>query len=167
MKMFLKFLFFAVFSLAVNAAIEPVNRSTNLKIDGSIDSATLEKEFINVVNKSGGTLAAGAVVVADTSNDDGASATSTTTAGLMPLCINVNSCAANALCKCQTYGYFSAALFDVGGGNAVAGKPFFIATDSAGYIKTISSPAGSDLHGGIFYDAASASGAIEVFINMK
>ncbi|MGE3608012.1 MAG: hypothetical protein AB7I27_00390 [Bacteriovoracaceae bacterium] len=164
---FFTLLVFMVMSLVADAAIRPSGRSTNLKYDGSIDTSTLEKEFINVVNKSGSTLAAGAVVILDVTNDDGASVTTTTSASQVPMCVNTKSCAANALCECQTYGYFSAALFHVGGGNAVAGRPFYISTGTAGYIKAIASPAASDIPGGVFYDAASASGAVEVFLKMK
>lgn len=166
MRNFLILAFVALFSVVANAAVGPVNRSTNLKYDGTVDAATLEKRFINVINKSGGSIVAGKVVILDVSNDDGASVTTTTSASQVPMCVMAVDCSSNALCKCQTYGYFSAAYFHAGGGNAVAGRPFYISTGTAGYIKAISSPGAGDIPGGVFYDAASASGTMEVFLKM-
>jgi hypothetical protein len=167
MKNFVTLIFALIFSLASFAAIEPVNRSNILKYDGSLDSNSLEQEFINVLNKSGGSLAIGSIVILDVSNDDGGSITTTTTAGQVPMCMMAVTCAANKLCKCQTYGFFDGALFDVGGGNAVAGKPFYISESNAGYIATIASPDAGDIPAGVYYDAASASGSVEVFLKMK
>lgn len=165
MKM-LTLIFAFILSMTAFSAIEPVNRSTNLKYDGSIDTATLEKEFINVVNNEGATIAAGAVVVLDLTADDGASVIIDASASQTPLCVMVASCADNALCKCQTYGKFDAALFDVTAGNAVAGAPFFNSTNNAGYISAGTLGA-SDIPAGVFYDAASASASVEVFIKLK
>ena len=52
----------------------PYGRSTSLDHTGAAVSSSLEKHFINVINRSGGTLAAGNVVVWDSGaeGDDGA-----------------------------------------------------------------------------------------------
>lgn len=149
------------------ADLGPVARSSILKYDGTVDANSLEQHFIKVLNKSGGSVVAGKVMIWDVSNDDGASVTTTTSASQMPACIMAQACSANALCLCQTYGYNSAVYFHVGGGNAVAGAPFFISTGTAGYIKAISSPGAGDRPAGIFYDAASASGTVEAFIRLR
>ena len=149
------------------ASIGPKGHSTVMKVDGTADANSLEKEFINVINNEGSSIPAGAVVSLDASVDDGASVIIDTTAGLMPLCIMVNACADNALCLCQTYGLFDSALFHSGGGTATAGKPFYLSTRTAGYIEHKAAPAATDYKGGVFYDASSSSGAVQVFINMK
>lgn len=165
MKMITLFLAIII-SMTAFSAIEPQNRSTNIKIDGTADASTLEKEFINVINNEGATIAAGQIVVADLTADDGASVIIDTSASQTPLCIMVASCADNALCKCQTYGKMDAALFSSTGGAAVAGAPFFISTASAGYIGT-GALGNTDIPGGIFYDSAASSASVEVFIKLK
>jgi hypothetical protein len=161
------FFAFCLFMANALADIGPVNRSVNLKYDGSVDASTLDQRFINVINRSGGTLAAGSVVILDVSNDDGASVTTSTATTAIPHCVMAVSCAASALCKCQTYGYMAAATFDVdGGGNAAAGAPFFIGA-AAGSINAKAAPAAADNKGGVFLDAATGDGSVEVFIKME
>lgn len=171
MKM-ITLLFALIFSVTAYTAIGPVNRSTNLKYDGSIDSSTLEKEFINVVNREGSTISAGMGVYLDVTNDDGASVViGTDHAGQPPLCIMKSSCANNALCQCQTYGYAPVALYDAwhegGVVSAVAGQPFYLSTSTAGYLAARATILASNQKGGIFYDASSASGSIEVFVDLR
>lgn len=162
------FVFFAfVLTLNASADIGPVNRSSNLSATGSIIEGSKEQWFVKVQNKSGGSIAAGAITVWDLTADDGVGVTTSTTAGSTPACIMVAACAANALCLCQWKGYMAAALFGNSGGNAVAGKPFFINESSAGYIQADASAAAADIPAGIFYDASSATGSIEVFINLR
>lgn len=166
MKNLITLVFAAIFSLSAYADVGPKGHSTALKYDGTVDTSTLEKHFINVVNNKGSSIAAGSLVYLDVTADDGASVTTGTTDSQTPLCIMVAACADNAACSCQTYGLYSAALFDAEGGNAVAGAPFFLSTANAGYISE--GALGADnIPAGIFYDAASASAAVEVFIKLR
>jgi hypothetical protein len=168
MKMILVFLtfVFAVASMPAFAEIGPINRSTNVDYAGAVVSGTLEQRFINVINSSGASIAAGKAVTLDLSADNGASVTVLTTAGLSPLCVMVSSCAIAALCKCQTYGYMSTGLFGNGIVNAVAGSPWYMSATVAGYIAARTTPLATEVAGGIFYDAATATGAMEIFINL-
>lgn len=165
MKMFILFTMF-LSSIAL-ADVGPVGRGSILKYDGTVDTAAVEKWFINVKNTSGGTLAAGAVMTPDLSEDDGVSFTTSATAGYSPMCILAESCADDKLCQCQTYGIFDAALFDVTAASAVAGKRWFMSTQNAGYIAARVTDLATEVPGGIFYDAASASGTVQVFINLR
>lgn len=161
----MKFFIMLVLAFAFTAfgAIENVGRSASLKFDKSVQNP--EKEFINVKNVEGSTISAGMIVVLDLTEDDGASVIIDTTGTRHPLCIMVKDCSDDALCKCQTYGIFDSALVTVANGNASAGAPFYIATTTAGYISGVAGT-GSQV-AGEFYDASSASGAIQVFINTK
>jgi len=156
-----------VSSMTASAFIGPVNRSTNLEYDGTIKNGTLEKHFMNVINNQGATLAVGTAVALDVVTDDGASVVTTATSGMSPLCIMAVSCADNALCECQTYGIFDAALFDSTAAASVAGKRFYMSTNNAGYISARGTEAATEVSGGVFYDVASASGTVQVFINLK
>lgn len=156
-----------VFTMSAHAFISAAGRSTNLKYDGSVDASTVEKEFINVKNSHSATIDAGKAVILDVADDDGAGVLIATTAGQTPICVMAESCAVGKLCKCQTYGLNSSVYFNAAGGNAVAGAPFWLSTGAAGYIAKINTPGGSDVRGGVFYDAASASGQVEVFIKMR
>lgn len=158
-------LLIALTSLSAFASIGPQGRSTAILYDGSADANSLEKEFINVINNEGSSIAAGSAVILDVTVDDGASVIVDTTASMTPICIMVAACADNALCKCQTYGLGSA-LTDLSGGNAVAGAPFFLSQLSAGYVRT-NTLGGVEIPAGVFYDAASATGSVEVFIKLK
>lgn len=141
-----------------------IGRSASLSFDGSVIAESIEKKSINVKNSHSAALSAGMVVALDLSDDDGASVNIDATAGFSPLCIMEVACAVGALCPCQTYGKFDAALFDVAAGSAVAGKRFYMSTTNAGYISARGTENGTEAPGGIFYDAASASGSIQVFI---
>ena len=165
MKMFL-FALIATMTFTASALINPVNRSTNLKYDGTVVSGSLEQHFINVKNTSGSSVAIGQVMVLDLTADNGFSATTSTSDLQAPICVMAVTCAADALCKCQKYGYFSAALFDVGSGPATAGKKAFLSAGAAGYVKAINSPSATDYPVGIFYDAAAATGSVELFIQL-
>lgn len=165
MKMFILFTMF-LSSIAL-ADVGPVGRGSILKYDGTIDTAAVEKWFINIKNTSGGTLAVGTAMTADLTEDDGVSFTTSATAGYSPACILVESCADDKLCQCQTYGVYDSALFDVTNSSAVAGKRWYMSTNNAGYISARASESASEASGGIFYDAASASGTVQVFINLR
>lgn len=167
MNKFLTLLIAFTLSAASFADIGLVNRSTVLKYNGAVDPSSVEKRFINVINQSGGSLAIGSIAILDVANDDGASVTTTTTAGQVPMCVIAVTCASAALCKCQTYGLFEGALFDVTGGNAVAGKPFYISETTAGKIGTIAAPDAGDIPGGVYLDAASSTSAIDVFLKLE
>jgi hypothetical protein len=153
-----------LFAAESNAFIGSVGKSTIKKYDGTVDQ--VEKIFINVKNVSGSTIAAGAPVTLDLTSDDGASVTTSVTSGLAPLCIMAVSCSANALCKCQTYGLFDSALFDSTNNAATAGARWYMSTSNAGYISARATSLATEVPGGIFYDAASASASVQIFINL-
>ena len=160
------FLCLAFFALTAHADIGPINRSTNVDFAGAVVPGTLEQRFINVINSSGAVIAIGKAVSLDLSADNGASATVSATAGLSPLCVMAVSCAIGKLCKCQTYGYAAAGVFDSTAANAVAGSRWYMSTNNAGFISARSADSASEVPGGIFYDAASASGSVEIFIDL-
>lgn len=164
MKKFLALILTLAFTVCAFADIGLVNRSNTLKYDGTVDSNALEQKFINVYNRHAATVAVGTAMVLDVTNDDGASVSLSTTVGVKPICVMAVSCASGKLCLCQTYGYFSAALFDVTKGNAVAGKRAWLSTDNAGYLAARGTDLATEASIGVFYDAASASGTIELFI---
>jgi hypothetical protein len=170
-------LFAALFAVSAQADIGPVNRSTNLEVDGTIQPGSEELHYIHVINKSGGTLTAGSLVVWDSSNDDGASVTTSITANALPACVVVGSfpnaastsCAANALCKCQTYG-LAEVKFGVFAGSASAGGPVYISRDRLGYVEATpySSITISATKIGMFYDAEAATNdEAQVFLNLR
>jgi hypothetical protein len=82
------------------------------------------------------------------------------------MCIMVADCASGALCKCQTYGLFDSALFDVTASSATAGKRVWMATGNAGYIAARSTELATEIPLGFFYDASAASGAVQIFIKL-
>lgn len=145
--------------------------STNKAYDGGIKADTLEKQFINVINKEGSTISAGMLVVWDVSNDDGASVVIDTSRVANPACVMVKDCAANAFCKCQTYGYISNLLFDSDNLAASANSKFYISGANAGYVSARAPIAadqiGSIIPGGFLYDTPSASAAVEAFIRLR
>lgn len=152
------------------ALIAPQGKSTNVDVAGAVVSGSIEQWYINVINKQGSTISAGKVVFWDVSNDDGASVVLTKAQYSRPACMVVADCAANALCKCQKYGYTSQLLYGTGGGSAVAGECAFMNTSTAGtgYVKAIAAASvnAKDVCLGMFYDAASATGAVEAFLNI-
>lgn len=161
--LFLCFMLFA--SLSAQAMIEPVGRSTTLNFDGTPDTRTLEKHFINVI--AGGAYAIGTVVTADLTAKDGATVATSATSGLSPLCIiSPVACVSGKICKCQKYGLMSSGKFDSTMANAVAGARFYMSTNNAGYISGRGTSVATEIPGGIFYDSASASGAVKIFINL-
>lgn len=164
MKLILAILALAVVSFNVVADNGTIGRSTSLSYDGTVVSESIEKKSINVKNSHGSTISAGMAVALDLSDDDGASVNLDTTSGFSPLCIMEVSCASGALCPCQTYGKFDSALFDSTAANAVAGKRFYMSTNNAGYISARGVESATEAPGGIFYDAATASGSIQIFI---
>lgn len=151
------------------ADIGPSGRSTSLDATGSLQAGSIEKFLIKVKNASGGALVDGDVVVLDMTADDGYSVTTSTTAGDVPLCVLDEACASLALCKCQTYGYKSNVNFDVTNATATAGFLAFISEDNAGKVEAEAkaSIAASDVPIGVFYDSASASGDVEMFIKLR
>jgi len=155
---------FAVIALTANAFNGTIGRSASLSYDGSVVAESIEYQSINVKNTHSAALSKGMAVVLDTSADDGASVLISTTSGLSPLCIMEKACAVNAICPCQVYGKFDEALFDSTAANAVAGKRFYMSTNNAGYLSARGTEVATEAPGGVFYDAASASGSIQVFI---
>lgn len=165
-KMVLSAVVFALCTTQAFAIIGNIGSSSAVDYAGTVRPETVEKLYINVKNTKGSTVAAGSVMTIDVSNDDGASATTLSTGGLSPLCIVVSACSANALCLCQRYGLFSAALFDSTANNAVAGSRWYMSSANAGYVSARGTSLATEVPGGIFYDAASASGSVEIFINL-
>jgi hypothetical protein len=161
----MKFLIFIIFAFSFLAFAENgmVGRSSSLKYDGTIEQP--EKFFINVKNTSGGALVAGNIVTPDLTEDDGVSVNTATAAGSTGQCILIEACADDALCKCQTYGIYDSALLTVAEANATAGQPFYVSTTTAGYISPVKST--TQVPAGIFYDSASSSGAVQVFIKLR
>lgn len=159
-------IFALIFALSAFAEIELVNSSNSLKYDGTVDANALEQRFVKVLNNAGYTIESGKTVVLDATADDGASVTLSTTVGLSPMCVMAESCADNKLCKCQTYGLMDAAYFDALAGNATAGKRFYLSSANAGYIAARVTELATEAPGGVFYDAATASGSIQVFIDL-
>lgn len=156
------------------AEIEPTGRSTSFDNTGAVQAGSVEKRFIVVKNTNGAALVAGNIVVPDTTEDDGYSVATSSTVGESPLCVITEACAAGAVCKnCQTWGPGSV-LFDAGstsgGDAAVAGQPVYLATTNAGYASGfLTVPTGADgfiQKIGSFLDAATASGSVEVFIQL-
>jgi hypothetical protein len=148
-----------------HAIIGNIGHSTNLDYAKAVVPESVEKLFINV--KSSAAIAAGQVASLDLTADDGATALVGPTTGLAPLCIMVNACASGALCKCQTYGLYDTALFDLaGGGSAVAGKRAFMSTANAGYVSARVTDLATEIPVGFFYDAAAASGSVQLFIKL-
>lgn len=143
--------------------------SVSLKADGSIKDGVVEKCFINAINRSGGTLAVGTVTVWETTEDDGASVTTSATAGAIPACILVESCADDAACKCQVSGLFDSVLFDSTNANATAGQSAYISENNAGYVQgeSLGSVVATDVPVGVFYDSASASASVELHITLR
>lgn len=150
---------------AAHAFIGNIGRSTALDYAKVVVPETVEKQFLNV-KASGGAIPAGALAALDLTADDGATVVIAPVSGLAPICIMVNACASGALCKCQNYGYFAAALFDSTAAASVAGKRFWMSTNNAGYISARGTEVATEVPGGFFYDAASASGSVEIFINL-
>lgn len=163
-----------LFALAVMAFTGQVQaydclsgRSVSLDFDGSIKDDVVEKCYMKAINRSGGTLAAGSLVVWDTANDDGASVTTSTTAGANPACIYVESCADDAACKCQVSGLYDSVLFDSDNHQATAGNSAYLSENNAGYVQGEATPVVTDHVVGMFYDSASASASVELMIQLK
>lgn len=151
-----------VFAVNANAFIGNVGHSTALDYAKAVVPETVEKQFINV--KANGAIAAGAVAALDLTADDGATVVIAPVTGLAPVCVMVNACATGELCKCQNYGLIDAALFDVGDGNAVAGHKAVISSGNAGYIAARATDLATDQKIGYFYDSATGSGSVQLFI---
>ena len=78
----------------------------------------------------------------------------------------VNACADGDLCKCQSYGLYDAALFDSTNSASVAGGRAWLSTNNAGYISARVSELATEVPVGYFYDVASASGSVQLFIKL-
>lgn len=155
---------FALVSMNAIAINGKIGRSTALSYDGTVDANSVEELSINVKNSHSASISKGMAVVLDTANDDGASVVISTTSGLAPLCIMKVACAVGSICGCQILGKFDDALFDSTAASAVAGAQFYMSTNNAGYLSARPTMLATEVPGGIFYDAASASASIQVFI---
>lgn len=157
---------FALVSMNVHAFNGTIGRGAALSYDGTVDANSIEKQSINVKNSHSVSIPAGSAVTLDLTADDGASVIISATAGLSPLCIMEAACAVGAICACQTNGKLDSALFDVGAGSAVAGKRFYMSSVNAGYLAARAADVATEVPGGIFYDAAAASGSVQVYIKL-
>lgn len=119
------------------------------------------KEYGAFVNSASGTLAVGEVVCLDITADDGIAIDYCTTSGDPAIGVVVAACAVGASCKVQTAGMFEAAVFGAAQGNAVAGGAAFAHTNGKAYGDTTDD--GKEPFG-VFLDAASATGTVQVFI---
>lgn len=165
----MKKLLFMLSMLTIATAVfaeEGPNRRGSLDGAGSFNGPD-EKFFISVKNGSGGALVSGDVVILDVTADDGYTATTSTTAGAVPHCVLAEACASTAMCKCQTYGLKSDLNFTPDQNNAVAGAQAFISESQAGKADAITSVGAGDRPIGVFMDASSATGDVEVFIQLR
>jgi hypothetical protein len=153
----MKTVFTLIFALVLSANAFGVGGS----YDGTGAVKTQNKEYVAVVNSASAALTVGEAVCADLTADDGIAVDYCTASGV-PLGIIVDSsCAVGARCKLQTKGVFEAAVLDVTQGNAVAGSGAYAHTDGSLYGDTTD----DDKHPvGLFLDASSASGTIQVLI---
>lgn len=163
-KLLLSFIVALVVTLPAHAFIGNVGHSTALDYAKAVVPETVEKQFINV--KAAAAIAAGQVAALDLTADDGATVVVNPVTGLAPVCVMVNACASGALCKCQNYGLFDAALFDVGDGNAVAGHKVTMSSGNAGYIAARATDLATEPAIGYFYDAATSSSSVQIFIKL-
>lgn len=163
--------FFLMFILMIGGAyaeIGPVNKSISADNTGAVYPGTLDQYYIRVKNTSGGALLNGDAVIIDVSQDDGFSVTTTTSGSTAtPHCILDQACASSQICRCQTYGLKEIANFDSTTASAVAGNEVFLSPDYAGKVRAELIPGTGGTPLGIFYDAASASGEVEVFIYLR
>ncbi len=155
----------SLFAGEANALIGNVGKSTNFDYAGVAVSGSVERQYINVKNSHSAPISAGMAAVLDTSADDGASVVISTTAGLSPLCIMPAICLVGQVCKCQVYGELAAALFDKTNSASVVGLRFYMSTNNAGYIAARVTEVATEAKGGVFYDVASVSGNVQVFVN--
>jgi len=173
MKKLLTLLFLLTISLHAFADIGPAGRSVSIDATGALQEGSLENWFVYVKNNGASAASDGSLVVFDTASDDGYTFSTSTTAGDSPVCmLDSNrdaSCAAEAICRCRTYGYTDKLLFDSTNRTASAGHQFFISENVAGYAQAedLASVAASDVPGGVFYDDASASAAVEAFVRLR
>lgn len=155
-----------LFSVTTLGDWGPTGRSVDLDGTGALKGGE-EKFYINVKNVSGGSLSDGDVVILDVTEDDGYSVNSSTTAGAVPHCVLDEACADDELCRCQTYGLKSNVNFTPDQNNAAAGGLAFISESQAGKVDAISSPGAADRPIGVFFDAATATGDVELFIRLR
>ena len=130
--------------------------------------------YEKVKNGSGATLAAGAVVIWDTTADDGVTVTTSASRNAFPACVLMEAVASGAIGKCQTYGrHVAGVLFDSFGGvakHATAGNALYISTTRAGYAQGLHP---TDDHVGLIYplgvwlDSATATASVEAFIKLR
>ena len=165
MKKLLLSLFTLAMVLPAHAFIGNINYSTGQDYAGVIVPSSVEKIFINI--KANGAIVAGNVVSADLTADDGATGVIGPITGLAPLCIATAAIADGAIGKCQTYGISEVALYDATNiSSATAGQRGYMSTVNAGYIQARDTELATEIPLGYFYDASTASGAVQFFIQL-
>jgi hypothetical protein len=152
----MKLLFALFFALLVTASAYAQGTYT---ATGAVKSQY--KEFKPFVNSASATLTVGEGVCLDLTADDGIAVDYCIT-GFPPIgIITDTTCAVGARCKVQVAGMFETAVFEAAEGNAVAGSSAYVNAAGGLYGDT------SDTDKkpvGIFLDAASATGTVQVFI---
>ena len=127
-----------------------------------------EKCYIKVNSTSSTTLSTGFVVTLDSATTNPYDVTAVTTAGAVPHCVLMETCALGAKCKCQTYGYMSNSKFKVTVA-ASTGHLVFLSETSAGYIQAEgkSTIAASDVPIGVFMETVTSTGDAKIFIKLR
>ena len=152
-------------SFNAHSACSPASGSIGL--DGTVKSQP--KCFENVMNVDSELISIGAVAILSVVSDNGVTVVrGATTAGTIPYCVMTEVCSASEKnCKCQTKGFNDVVLFD-GVTTATAGELVFISEATSGRVQATAkgSIAASDFPLGIFLDASSAAGAIEVVLDL-
>ena len=163
---FISILLFALPAIAMNG---PIGRSTSLAFDGSIKDGVVPQYYENYINRDGASAAAGSVMCLSLIEDDGASIVSCpAAAGGTPICVLSIACADDKACKCQYWGLNASVLFDSTNAGATAGQAMYVSENNAGYgqATVFGSVVATDVPIGVFYDSASASAAVEIFLKL-
>ena len=163
----MKNLFIALFAFVMAATpafadYGTIGYSSSVNYAGTVQNP--EQKFINI--KASAAIAAGQIVSLDLTADDGGTGLVGPTTGLAPICIAPSAIASGAVGKCQTHGLLDAALFDSTNSASVAGKRFYMSTNNAGYASARVTELATEVPLGYFYDVASASGTVQVFIKL-
>jgi len=128
--------------------------------------------FVRIYSATG-SIAAGQVVVVDTSEsaDNGMYATTTTSVYKKPLCVAAEAIAEGASGKCQVYGVGSVTYAPGSSTVATPGEPAYMDNNTAGSVRAVGAVVAKTdpafLHDvGVFMDHSSATANVPVFINL-
>lgn len=148
-----------------------INQDGSSSFDATGTVKDREQIFIRVKNGSSSSAAVGTAMSVSTSADDGVTHTISTGEGdeAVSCIVSGSAIAAGATGKCQVYGYHSAVLFDSFTGTyATAGESAYVSGNRDGYVHGYpeASVATKAKRVGVFLDAATATGSVEVFLNL-